>query len=243
MVGMEGIEPPCSRPRDERSTNDPHPDWSGWRESNPHAPAPKAGGQPLTHTQVAESRGLDPQSLSRSLRLATEPGPWPVYSPWRKAGESNTMPRGTHRFRGGLGTAADLPSFGGSRRSRTATAFAIPPLSRRGWHRCQLSFQWRKAEESNPNAVRPSVFKAAATSAGRVAFLGVPTGSRTPVCWLRTSCPRPLDDRDMAPHDGIEPTSTLIDNQPSTQRTHEAWTRTAVAARILALALKPAPTS
>lgn len=36
--------------------------WSGWRDSNPRDPAPKAGGQPLTHILMVLTNGVEPLS-------------------------------------------------------------------------------------------------------------------------------------------------------------------------------------
>ena len=50
--------------------------WSGWRESNPHAPAPKAGGFPTSlHPDVARLGGIEPtfQSFGGSVAPCAQP--------------------------------------------------------------------------------------------------------------------------------------------------------------------------
>lgn len=78
-------------------------------------------------------------------------------------------------------------------------------LSRQVQHRCWVSFHWSALPDQDvPGSCRSDT---------RYQRCGVPTGSRTPVCWLRTSDPRPLDDRDIARPKGIEPSS--LGRQPS----------------------------
>src|SRR5262249_29386522 len=95
-------------------------------------------------------RGPDPHSLATALRLATEPGPWPVYSPnpWRKAEESLGLYECTAEWTQSTELHEYVPKDEAKRVHLCADD--APGVRSRCGHRGHVTFhEWRKLGESN----------------------------------------------------------------------------------------------